>query len=159
MTLLLSIHRSSREIPVPNFNAVFKSEVTRLARKEVRALTQATKKAAAQHRREIAALKRQVSDLLKRTGFLEGQEKQRLLKAPAKSAADGVRFSPKWAKSHRAKLGISAADYGRLVGVSGLTIYNWESGKSRPREKQIAKWAAIRGLGKREAMKRLDMIA
>jgi DNA-binding transcriptional regulator YiaG len=143
---------------LPNFNAVFKSEVTRLARKEVRALTQATRKAATQHRREIAALKRQVSDLLRRTGFLEGQEKRRLVKAPPRSAAEGVRFSPKWLKAHRAKLGISAADYAKLVGVSGLTIYNWESGKSKPREKQIAKWAVVRGLGKREALKRLEMV-
>jgi DNA-binding transcriptional regulator YiaG len=141
-----------------NFNSTFKSEVTRLARKEVRALTQATRKAATQHRREIAALKRQVSDLLSRTGFLEGQEKRRLVKAPPTSAAEGVRFSPKWAKSHRARLGLSAADYGRLVGVTGLTIYNWEAGKSKPRDKQIAKWAAIRGLGKREAVKRLEML-
>jgi DNA-binding transcriptional regulator YiaG len=144
---------------LPNFNSIFKTEVARLARKEVRALTQATRKAATQHRREIAALKRQVNELVRRTGFLEGQEKRRLEKAPSKATAEGVRFSPKWAKAHRAKLGISAADYGKLVGVSGLTIYHWESGKSRPREKQIAKWAAIRGLGKREAQKRLEMIA
>jgi len=33
---------------------------------------------------------------------------------------------------------LSAADYGKLVGVSGLTIYNWEGGKAKPRQEKIA---------------------
>jgi DNA-binding transcriptional regulator YiaG len=58
----------------------------------------------------------------------------------------------------RARLGLSAKDFGRLVGVAGLTIYSWESGKSRPRQKQLAGLAAVRHLGKREAGKRLEML-
>ena len=65
---------------------------------------------------------------------------------------------PGWVKTHRDKLGLSAADYGKLVGVSGLTIYNWEKGESSPREKQLLAWGEIRGLGKREAVKRLELI-
>ena len=60
-------------------------------------------------------------------------------------------------KAERVRLGLSAKDFGRLVGVSGLTIYSWESGKSRPRKKQLAGLAAVRRLGKREARKRLNM--
>jgi cell division protein FtsB len=40
-----------------------KSEISRLAKKEVRAETQALKKASAQYRSEIAALKRRVAGL------------------------------------------------------------------------------------------------
>ena len=58
-------------------------------------------------------------------------------------------------KTHRAKLGLSAKDYGTLVGVSGLTVYHWEAGKSKPRKKQLAALAAVRGMGKREALARL----
>jgi hypothetical protein len=36
-----------------------------------------------------------------------------------------------------------------------LTIYHWEAGKSKPRKKQLPAIAAIRGLGKREALARL----
>ena len=60
-------------------------------------------------------------------------------------------------KAHRAKLGLSAETYAKLVGVSGLTIYMWESGKSTPRQAQKARWLAIRGLGKRAALERLGM--
>ena len=73
-------------------------------------------------------------------------------------AAEGVRFSGKWVKSHRNKLGLSAAHYSRLVGVSAMTIYNWERGHSKPRAKQLAAWAAIRGIGKREAQRRLEVL-
>jgi DNA-binding transcriptional regulator YiaG len=78
--------------------------------------------------------------------------------AGATPDAEGRRFRADGVKSHRAKLGLSALDYGRLVGVSGLTIYHWEGGKSRPRRQQLAKLAAIRGLGKREAIKRLALL-
>ena len=58
-------------------------------------------------------------------------------------------------KAQRQRLGLSAADYGRLVGVSGLTIYNWEHDKARPRKAQLAALVAVRGIGKREALKKL----
>ena len=55
-------------------------------------------------------------------------------------------------------MGISAADYGKLVGVAGITIYQWEGGKSRPRKEQVAKLAGVRGIGKRETEKRLELL-
>ena len=58
-------------------------------------------------------------------------------------------------KAQRSRLGLSAADYGKLVGVSGLTIYNWEHEKSRPRQAQLAALVAVRGIGKREALMKL----
>jgi DNA-binding transcriptional regulator YiaG len=69
-----------------------------------------------------------------------------------------VRFSARSVKAQRARLGLSAKDFGRLVGVSALSIYAWESGKSRPRKKQLPGLAAVRHLGKREARQRLEML-
>ena len=40
-------------------------------------------------------------------------------------------------------------------GVSALTIYNWEMGKSRSRAMQLDEWLAVNGIGKRKAWKRL----
>jgi len=53
---------------------------------------------------------------------------------------------------------LSAADYGKLVGVSGLTVYHWEHGKSRPRKAQLAGLVAVRGIGKREAVAKLEVL-
>ncbi len=76
------------------------------------------------------------------------------------SAADveGKRFSRRGLKTHREKVGLSAADYAKLVGVSAQTIYNWERGTSKPRQEQFASLIAVRDLGKREAWKRLELL-
>jgi len=46
-----------------NLTAILKQEITRLARKELRAETEALKKAASCHRTDIADLKRKVAGL------------------------------------------------------------------------------------------------
>lgn len=141
-----------------NLASVLKSEIRRLARAENRSDNALLKKQAAQYRRDIAALKRQVATLQRDVSFLKKQEGRRVAEKPDESVAASVRFSPSWVKKHRDKLGLSAENYGKLVGVSALTIYNWESGKSKPRARQLAAWAAVRGLGKREGMKRLELL-
>jgi DNA-binding transcriptional regulator YiaG len=103
-------------------------------------------------------LKRQVRRLERSVSFLERQERRRLGQKPPVEKAEGVRFSAKGVRAHRQRLGLSAKNYGRLVGVSGLTVYHWESGRSRPRAQQLAALVAVRGLGKREAMKRLALL-
>ncbi len=144
---------------MPNLAAALKEEIVRLARKEIRSQTKVTKRLATQHRRDLAALKRAVAALRKEVAFLAAQERKRVKRQPVPAEqAESVRFSPRWVKIHREKLGLSAADYGKLVGVSGLTIYHWESGKARPRDQFLPKLAAVRGLGKREALKRLELI-
>ena len=51
-----------------------REEIRRLARKEIKAQTGATKQAVAQYRREIAGLKRQLREQEKKIAFLEAQE-------------------------------------------------------------------------------------
>ena len=41
---------------------------------------------------------------------------------------------------------------------SAQSIYNWESEKARPRAEQIAKLVALRGVGEREAVERLERL-
>ena len=144
---------------MPNLAATLKEEIQRLARKEVKAQTGSTKQAVAQYRREIAKLKRQVQEQQKKIAFLEAQEQKRLEKPQVTGeSVEGIRFSARSVESQRERLGLSAANYAKLVGVSGLTIYNWEQGKSRPRKEQLAALAAFRGIGKREALAKLELI-
>jgi DNA-binding transcriptional regulator YiaG len=96
----------------------------------------------------------------KSLAFLEAQERSRVARPQAAPAlAAKARFSPKWLKLHRNRLKLSAHDYARLLGVSGQTVYHWEQGRARPRKAQIAAWVAVRRLGRREALKRLEMLA
>jgi DNA-binding transcriptional regulator YiaG len=139
---------------MPNLNAVVNEQIRRLARREITAQTKPLKKTTAHYRRAIAALKRQVAELVKLVGTLQKQ-----MPAPAPTppveVVQKARLRIDGLKAHRARLGLSAKDYGKLLGVSGLTVYHWESGQSKPRRSQLLAIVAVRGLGKREALQRL----
>ena len=140
---------------MPNLAAVLKQEIARLARREARSQMKGLRKASAQFRRDIARLKREASGLRSAVALLHrGGGKAA---APQTSETDSakVRFTAKGVVSQRKRLGISAADYGKLVGVTGHTIYKWEHGGARPRRAQLSALASIRGLGRREALARL----
>ena len=55
----------------------------------------------------------------------------------------------------RKRLGLSAANFGLLVGATGQSVYAWEAGKAKPRAQNLAAIAALRGVGKREVAKKL----
>ncbi len=141
-----------------NLIHALRNEITRLAKKETKGQTTALKAASAKYRREIAELKRGTSDLDKRLAYIEKQERKRAKRPPPPELAAGTRFFPKGLKSHRARLGLSAEDYGLLAGVSGKMIYKYERGETKPRRAQVAKLVAVRDLGKREARRRLALL-
>lgn len=62
-----------------------------------------------------------------------------------------LRFVDKGLASRRQRLGLSAAELGRMFGVSGQTVYLWESGRARPRPGHMPAIAALRSLGRRQA--------
>jgi DNA-binding XRE family transcriptional regulator len=51
---------------------------------------------------------------------------------------------------------LSASDLGLLLGVSSQTIYNWESGKARPHRKFLPTLVAMRTVGKKQTLARLE---
>ncbi|GMV83195.1 MAG: hypothetical protein AMXMBFR7_43790 [Planctomycetota bacterium] len=140
-----------------SFASALKSEISRIARKESRAQAAPLHRASTQYRRDVAALKRQVARLTKQVAFLEGQERSRVAQ-PVVAADTKARFSPMWLKKHRAKLDLSAEQYAKLAGASAQSVYFWELGKTKPRASQVAALAALRGLGKREALERLRVL-
>lgn len=164
-----------------NLANALKEEISRIARKEIRQQTAGTAKSVAQGERDIVSLKRQIEDLQRKLSSLRTQDapgptagkkttskktatkKQDREPVGAASAAgkqsSRARFSAKGLRVHRERLGLSADNYGKLIGVSGLSIYNWEQEKARPREGSIAALTTVRGIGKREAVKRLGLLA
>jgi DNA-binding transcriptional regulator YiaG len=142
-----------------NIGAVLKAEITRLARREIRSQVDPTRKLAAQHRREIAALKRQVVTLERQVAMIMRKSSGARPDASAEVPAKPIRFSAKRLQSQRSRLGLSAVNFGKLLGVSAQTIYNWEHEAARPRGDQLGHLAALRGIGKREAGERLKQLA
>jgi len=142
---------------MPNIAALLKDEIQRLSRKEIRRQMLPVRKASAAHRRHIAALKREIARLEKSVASLAKRGG-----APKATAVDGdeggsaQRFQARGLVSLRARLGLSAAELAKLIGVSAQSVYNWEHKKATPRRSQIAQIAQLRGLGKKEARARLD---
>ena len=70
---------------------------------------------------------------------------QRLLKevavrvalAPDDGEVQQLRFSAKRFAAQRQKLELSAASFAKLLGVSALSVYKWESDKAQPRQRPV----------------------
>ena len=141
---------------MPNIASLLKTEISRVARKEVRGETLGMKKAVSTYRAEIAALKRRTQALEQQLRRL-GKSRGHAVAAPEHEAPLGThRFSAKGLASQRRRLGLSANDCGLLLGASGQSVYNWEEGKARPRAKHMAAIAALKTLGKKDARKHLE---
>jgi DNA-binding transcriptional regulator YiaG len=144
---------------MPNIAVVLKDEIARIARKEVRAETQDFKKASAQYRAHIAALRRRIEELERQLKRASKSTRGNPEAAEAEAEAHtSRRFSAARLAAQRHKLGLSAADFAALLGVSGQSVYKWEHGEARPRARQLEAIAALRGIGKREAANRLAQL-
>ena len=149
---------------MPNIGTVVREEIVRLSRKECRQQVEPIKKTTTQMRHEVAALKRRVAQLERHVMMLSRQvamlSRKVIGTASVKVAVNAKpsRFSAKGLQAQRLRLELSAADFGKLLGVSAKSIYNWEAEKARPRAEQIAKLGALRGLGKREVADRLEQL-
>jgi DNA-binding transcriptional regulator YiaG len=128
-----------------------KTEISRLARKEIRSTSTALSRTMTAHRRQITSLKRRIGKIeagLRRAG-------RQSASAPAGQSTDAngekLRFRASGFAAHRKRLGLSAAEAGAFFGVGAQTIYNWEGQTARPRKVVLPAIAAFRRLGKRQA--------
>jgi DNA-binding XRE family transcriptional regulator len=134
-----------------DFASALKVEIARVARKQARQEVTPVKAAVKRHRAEIAALKRQVVELSRALRAARRQTKSAVqVPAGEAEALPGLRFRSKGLASHRKRLGLSAAELGKLLGVSGQSVYLWEAGKGRPRPSHMPRIAALRTMGKRQ---------
>ena len=140
---------------MPNITTVLNEQIRRIAKNELKKEADVIRRATVQFRHDIAELKRQVLSLSKIVLSLEKQGPRAVERPAAQEMPEEMHFRADGLRSHRKRLGISGKAYGVLVGVTGQTIYDWESGQSRPRKQQLARLAAARQIGKREAMERV----
>ncbi|MCW5595578.1 MAG: helix-turn-helix domain-containing protein [Anaerolineales bacterium] len=134
-----------------------KEEISRIARKELRAETNALKKTNSRYRSEIAELKRRVADTERQVQALQKLARPSLTSV-VKQSDRGLRFSSEGLRKLRKRHGLSAAALGEIVGASLQTIYNWESGKTRPPKEQIVKIAVLRKMSTRDVQQRLGLM-
>jgi DNA-binding transcriptional regulator YiaG len=143
---------------MPNITAAIKTEIERLSKKVVRQTVDPLASASKSYRREISALKKQVGTLEKEVAKLRRATAPKVSKDAAAETETNFRFVAKGFKSLRERLGLSAEDFGLLLGASAQSVYNWEHGKTTPRATQLPAIAALRGIGKKQALARLEQV-
>lgn len=138
-----------------NLATTLKAEISRVARKELKTELASLRKVASLQRSEIAALKRRTVELERRTRQLSKPAKVAMSRSGDEEGRSRLRFQAKGFASLRKKLGLSAQEMAKLLGVSALSVYKWESGKATPRSSHLPAIAAVRKLGKKEAQEKL----
>ncbi len=145
---------------MPNLAQTLKQEISRIARKEVREDLAALRKSVTAHRSEIALLKRTVKELGTQ---LRSAQKAVMRAAPAvveqKDAERSGRkrsFNADRLKAKRQALGMSQAQMARLLGISTLSLWKWETGQVTPRASMLERYFAALSMGKREAWKAIE---
>lgn len=166
--LLVKWHVSllSYHVPMTTFADSLKREIARVARKELREEIAALRKTSAFHRSEIAILKKQVKTLHAEMRKL-GKGRGGSARAAPHAHQDLIAVQPKGTpgrkavftaerlKNQRARLGFTQEQMAKLLEVSPLSIWKWESGGASPRLSRVPQILERLALGKREAQSRI----
>ena len=136
-----------------NVMSVLKAEISRLAKKEAKAVVKPVKKASVAYRSLIATLRKQIASLQKELAILK-----KAIPAPDKVLATKTepegRFwiTGKGVKAMRKRTGLTQEKFVKLVGVSVPTLVNREKAKGKLNLRKAAAGAlqGLRGKGKRE---------
>jgi DNA-binding transcriptional regulator YiaG len=133
-----------------------KTEITRLAKKEIRAICNPLARDVRELKREVSRLSKTVAKLEKLGAEIEAErmEEKAKLEAPA-AEVKAARFSAGLIKKLRARLGLTQVQLASLVGVTGTAVTFWEQGKSKPQGQNREALVALRKLGKRDVQKML----
>jgi DNA-binding transcriptional regulator YiaG len=128
-----------------------KFEITRLAKKQMRAAYLPLARDVRRLKRTVSALRKTVTVLVRLGTELHAQrtaERSKLAAAPEEVKV--ARVSPLLIKKLRARLSITQGELATLVGVSTSAVEAWEYAKAKPDGRNREALVALRKLGKRE---------
>jgi len=149
-----------------SFAESLKREISRVARKELRDEITSLRKATSAQRLEISAMKKQLHALQSQLRQLEKSSSQTPTVPKSPKPLDGgsspavskgkpgrkVIITAERLKTQRARLGFTQDQMARLLEVSALSIWKWESGGAAPRASRVPQILQRLSLGKREAL-------
>ncbi len=136
---------------------IIKSEIVRLAKREVRKISGPLGKDVWLLKSMVLQLRRTVSTLERITASHEAESKKG--KVPLEASPEEVkisRFSPRLIRSLRKHLGVTQNELAILTGVTVGAIHQWESGIFVPRAEKKGVLVALRKLGRREVKKLIE---
>ena len=133
---------------------VIKSEIIRLAKREVRAVFRPLRREVWQMSTKLSNLSKGIASLNRMAKELHLEEaKPKLEATPEEIKAS--RLTPERIRRIRSKLGISQRELGTLIGASLGAVLSWEKGKFKPKGDKKAALVGLRKLKKRDVKKLL----
>lgn len=150
---------------MPNLNAMFRDEIRRVARQELRQSVGTLKSTVAELKESVADLKKRCKDYEKQLGLSQAALAVRTPELSESPIPDEdiakVRPTSHMIKDLRKKLGISQVEMASLLGVTSQSVSNWERKKGSLSLRNATKRALIRlrNMNKRDAVTRLTDIA
>ena len=134
--------------------STIKSEIQRLAKREIRATFIPLRREVRNMRLKLSTLTKGVVSLNRMTKEMGLEEAKPKLEATPEEVKTS-RLTPDRIRRLRNKLGISMRELGILTGTSLSAILSWEKGKFKPRGEKKVALVALRKLRKREVRKLL----
>ena len=137
-----------------NLNTVLGEAITKGA-------LRVTRKPIAALRGDVADLKRQMAELKRLLRAAQKGVPLRAAKvaAPETDVKKPLRIRPTgpMVRKLRKRLGLTQSEFAKLAGVSNLTVSKWETapGRIMLRQRTLAAFASVRGMGKQAAKKML----
>lgn len=145
---------------MPDVAGVLKEEISRLARKEIRQSVDPLKKQVVELRGRLREAERSIARLVKSTRkAVAAVAEQRGVIVPGPDgdvAGRPVRITADSVRKHRERLRLTQAEMAALLGVATHSVHRWEKGQVSPRGASREAFAALRGMGVREARERLE---
>ena len=142
-----------------NVAGVLKAEISRISRKEVKAAVKGISKSNATLKKTVVDLKRRVTQLERDSKRLKATQTKQQPATPQSAPEEGkrARLTSKGIRSLRKKLHLTRPGFAKLLGTSPQSVYMWETkeGDLRLRPKTRAALLSLRGMGIREAKRRL----
>src|SRR5437667_8756220 len=140
---------------MPKIEVAIKEAIDRGARRHIRQVVAPLRREIRRLRQLVAGLRKDVTGLKTTAAQWERVADQRPWTATVSDeAAKAARLSAGLIRKLRTRLGLSQAALGRLVGVTGAAVVEWERGRARPSGERRKAVVALGGLG-RPDMKRL----
>jgi DNA-binding transcriptional regulator YiaG len=150
------------ELAMANLGKVLKSEIARISRKEIKTAIGEIGKSHTGLKKIVTDLKKRVASLEKENKRLAADSRKRQAEHPEKRHEEGgkARLTSKGVRSLRSRLGLTQADFAKLLGATTHSVHLWEKkeGPLRLRDNTRVALLSIRRLGAREARAKLDEI-
>jgi DNA-binding transcriptional regulator YiaG len=137
--------------------ATIKSEITRLATRELRKVSVPLKQDVRLLKNTVLQLRKAVLPLERFAAYQQKELAKREIRLEATPEEVKIaRFSPRLFRSLRKHLGITQKELAILAGVTLGAVNSWESGRFRPKQEKKAVIVALRKMGRQGVRKLLE---